>query len=262
MFFLSPILSLFSVDFYKKKTRQSLKNGIAYLFYLTALLTVFLAFRLTPLIHSELKLFSGWLYDNLPALTMSSEGLSAEGEQPKELTYDKWNMKMTVDTTKDIQAVSEMKDSNVWIGKTKIYIKGNENQVRIFDLLSNPEIKKMQPTPVSKERITDILERLRKLTLPVVVTAGFFIILIWKFFAALFYSLIARLINNFRKVKLGYSAILNVSFFLLTPVAVLQVVGLGLVPKLKLLASTPVVLIVVVLYTILAILLTQEETHS
>lgn len=79
--------------------------------------------------------------------------------------------------------------------------------------------------------------------------------------ASLFYSLIALLLNLFRKEKLGYGSLLVLSMFALTPVAILQIAGF-FVPKLMMILSFPVAIVLTTLFLALGILATQAPSED
>lgn len=229
-FFLAPVLSFFSVRLYREALRSGVGRGILYLLYLTVLfclLTLFLCrMLLLPLAGS----FMDWLVSVTPEMTLTQTGLKVSAQEPYLVKHDVLGPLYLVDTTKDLAALE--RDSSkalILIGKEHIVIQNPyRSEKRVFDLKQAMEQVKQnnRPVTITKRVMQELNRRFQGMLIPfiLVLLAPFFFI--WKLLAVLFYSLIALLLNLFRKEKLNYKSLFSLACYAITPVTVVQATNL------------------------------------
>lgn len=266
-FLFAPILSLFSPRFYRELLRGSLWKGFLYLLYLGAICAAIfisaIALRWLP----EADEFIDWLSHNLPTVTIDREGISSSVKQPYELKHSRLGLILVLDTRKDAFESNEIKNAFLYVSKTKVYANNPmKNETRVFDLSAaareaaeKAKAKGMPSSDLEPQTFTGTM--LRNLYLkvkPVVLTVFFFgvalFVFAWKLSAALIYSLIALVLNQFREEKYSYPALLNVSMFALTAVTLLQFSSL-VVTQLHLSPPLWLALCMTTLYLSLAVLI-------
>lgn len=254
----APFFSLFSVSFYRRVVRSNLGHGILYLFYLALLATLFslviFCVRALPIADQ----FVEWARGELPPITFDKGGVSLPVKMPFTLVHPEFGPLVTFDTTKTEITLEAMGEVPAFVTSQKLYMKQRENEVRVYDLTQNEKVR-TEPLVVDSETIRNFYGAAKVWVLAFGMVFFFIFFLIWKLLAAVFYSWIGLLINFARHPKLSYGAILNASFFTLTPWTLVQLLGFVLAPV----ASIPFPLLgslfVTSVYLFLAVKLTQEE---
>jgi hypothetical protein len=131
-----------------------------------------------------------------------------------------------IDTTKSSEELMASESpAMVLIGKEKIIVQNKQrNETRVFDLKEMATQNKNTNTPIqlTKKVMRQITARLVGLIIPIAVILVSPLYFIWKSIAALFYFLIALLLNLFRKEKLKIGSLFLFACYAITPVAVIQ----------------------------------------
>jgi len=223
-FFLGPLLSLFSLKFYRRL--HTLPKGLgflypAYLSFWVALLALIM-FRLQfqPLAED----FVGWLSQNLPTLKVTQEGIVMDLQAPRLLTHPQWGPLFYLDPLNDLPKMEDLDKALFVVTKTSIaYQDPGSGERRIRQLPKGKQRANWRDATITGET----LSRFWRASKPFVSSIFFVILFVgiyfWKLAAGFFYSLLGLIINLFRMERLSYGAVLHVSFFALTPVTLLQV---------------------------------------
>lgn len=259
-FIFSPILSLFSRRFYGEMSRASLGKGVLYLLYLAVLVSIIclVAFSFTML--PQINQGAQWVRENMPPLDFTREGVQSSVKQPFALIHPEWGTLLMLDTNRETVTDEEMKQTIFYITKTKLYVwDRTKNEHRIVDARPQPgEVaQKWQDFHLDGEVVWHFYAAMRPFAAPLIFVVAFLVFFAWKIAAAFFYSIPALLINLFRKQKLAYEKLLNLCFFTLTPVMLLQLIK-TLFPGFVFPVNFWVSLIVTCGYLAFAILATQE----
>ena len=230
-FLLAPLMTLFSKRLYRKALHSGVGRGFGYLLYLTVLFCV-LTFvlcqlRLLPLTSQ----FIDWLVQVTPEMTLTQTGLNVDVAQPYLVEHPAIGPLYLIDTTKSASdLLADQSPAVILIGKNAVVARQPQrNQVRVFNLDQAMEQVRQanRPLQITKQVMNQLSKRLLGMLVPIVLVFLAPLFFIWKLLAALFYSLLALLLNLFRKEKLRYSALFNVACYAITPVTVIQAVGIS-----------------------------------
>ncbi len=269
-FFFSPLLSLFSRNFYRRMARAGLGRGFSYLVYLAVLMTAVAGTTLAVRVLPEMDRFAVWLKGEMPLLIWKpAEGLSMKDKTTFSLVHPQYGPLARLDMTKTEIKVEDMGENSIFVTAKKIYIKQpGRNELRIYDLMQART--KAQPGnaagasafEIKPEDILKTYRQFRPWIVAIFCAILLGVFLVWKLLAALFYSWIGLLINFTCKEKLDYSHLLTLAFFVLTPAALIQLLQ-WVIPRL---AAIPFGLAgslsVTTLYLLFAIKSTQPTESS
>ncbi len=231
MFFISPLLALFSRDFYRRMARAGLGVGFGYWFYLGTLLALITGATLTVRALPEMDRFLIWLKREMPVLVWHPEGLSIKDKTAFSLVHPKYGPLAKFDMTKTDVTAEGMGEFGIFVTSQKIYLKQPGSRgLRIYDLIkaraerqgragaaNQPSSFEIQP-----DQIVTGYRQFKPWLITVFCGILWGAFLLWKLLAALFYSWIGLLVNMGRRDKLDYSHILTLTFFAMTPAIVIQ----------------------------------------
>ncbi len=260
----APFYSLFSLRFYRWVIASPLYRGFLYLLFTGVVVTfcVLLAFASQAL--PRIDEFAAWLVEEMPEITWTPQGITTQPAGPKTLVHPVLGPLVTFDTGASDVNEQTMGDVRVFVTATKLYLREEPRALRVYDLVSGGVEKRAGAGPVTLTRET--AEKFYRMAKPwamtVIVIFVFSFFYLWKVLAALFYSLIGLLINLARRERLRYAQILNVSFFALTPMVLLQLLSMT-VPFLRTAQLGPLVsLVVTSVYLFIAVKLTEEKSAT
>jgi len=259
---LAPIYSFFNISFYRRVIQSSLGKGFLLFLYLSILFSLLIVFAFAKQGRPVMDQFVNWFTDNLPQLTLTKQGIVAQVEQPFEMKNPMYGSVLIINTSTD--SLDKIPDTTFYLTKTKlVYRDAQKGQYRVFNL--SPETDeskaKWQDLVITGPLLNGWYKKLIPFAFLVIFIFVIPFVFIWKLIAALFYSLIALLINFFRKERLKYSKLLLCSMFAMTPVAVLQLFSI-FIPRISMVLNFWVALVLTSLYLALAILLTQEKKED
>lgn len=261
---LAPIYSFFSVSFYRRVIQSSIGKGFLYLLYLSTIYGVILLslfiIRLKPMADD----FVNWFASNLPQLTLTKNGVTASIQQPFTMKSPLYGTILVIDTTKEKADGTAPTHTLIYLTKTQLVFQNEaKSETRILNLLPKEDQAKAKwkDFSVTGAIVQMIYHKILPIVYPFILVLSLSVFFIWKIMASLFYSLIALLLNLFRKEKLGYGSLLVLSMFALTPVAILQIAGF-FVPKLMMILSFPVAIVLTTLFLALGILATQAPSED
>ncbi len=261
--FLAPFFAFFNLSFYKRIIRLSLGKGFLYLLYLSAVYALLIMAYVGADMLPKANEFTDWFAGNLPQVTLTKEGVVTDAPQPFELVHPKYGKILAMDTTRE-SLDNPPPGFYVYITKTKALARqSGRAESRVYELVPQTAEAKAQwkDVVITGELIKTLYKKFLPYVYPLTFGVVFFVVILWKILAGLFYSLVALLLNNFRREKLPYAALLNCSFFALTPVAVLQAVGIY-VPRVAAPLNFLAALVLTSIYLVIAILATQEKPDS
>ena len=231
-FLLSPVLTFFSARLYRQVIRSGIGHGFGYLAYLTGLFCLLVFFLAQFLLMPLTRDFIGWLVQVTPEMTLTQSGLKVSVSEPYLVKHPAFNTSLyVIDTTKNLDELMADK-SQAFLVVGKEYIIGRSpysNQPpRVIDLKKAMEQVKQvnRPIQITKPIMHQITQRFLGMVIPFLLAllAPFFFI--WKLLTALFYSLIALLLNFFRKEKFQYSSLFTLACYAITPVTLIQAMSL------------------------------------
>ncbi len=258
---LAPVYSFFSTSFYRRVIRYSVGKGFLYLAFLSLIYSLLILFFFWTPFKPNIDKFVNWFAANLPQLTLTKEGVLTSVTQPFQLKSPVYGSVLVIDTTKDtLEGMPS--ETLIYMTKTKLVFKNqNRNELRVFELVpSTEEAKaKWKDFVLTGPFLEGWYKKLVPVVIPAILIVVFWMFFVWKILASLFYSLIALLINLFRREKLGYGHLLTLSMFALTPVAVLQIFSL-FIPRMGIALNFFTAVILTSLYLALGILATQEKS--
>ena len=253
--FLAPLFSLFSLRFYRQAVLSSLSKGLAYLAYLSFLAALAFALLFHVYGKPEFREMNQWLQGNLPPLAYSPEGLTMNAGSPRTIVNPKYGLTITFDMTKDNISAEEAGNAMIFVTKKNLYVVAPKGQMRVYPLARPGRQGNLVSVNETLKKVGEVFDRWIAF---LIFAASFPLFFIWKLLAAIFYSLPGLLINRMRREKLAYSAVLNVSFFALTPVFLIQLLDIAF-PSLPLSLGLAGALFLTTIYLFLGIKLTEEK---
>ena len=261
-FLLSPILALFSLKFYRQAQTAPVSRGFLYLGYLSFLLALYgmILFRIQWM--PAANEFVDWLKQNLPEMTLTRQGLEMKIAEPRLLTHSRWGALIYLDPVKDSPDSADLEKAVVVITRTKVgYRDPSTEELRIQNIVQQSNAANWRDVSFTQETIGRLWRKLSPWLAAIFFLTSFVGFYLWKLIAALLYSLIGMLLNLFRKTKLRYGSILNVCFFALTPLALLQAL-VWLFPNFPLPVNLLTSLTLTTLYLAFAILASQDRASQ
>lgn len=255
-------MALFSLKFYRQIQTAPVSRGFLYLGYLSFLLALYgmILFRIQWM--PAANEFVGWLKQNLPEMTLTRQGLEMKIAEPRLLTHSRWGALIYLDPVKDSPDPADLEKAAVVITRTKIgYRDPSTEELRIQNIVRQGNAANWRDATFTQETITQLWRRLSPWLAAIFFLTSFVGLYLWKLTAALLYSLIGILLNLFRKAKLRYASILNVSFYALTPLALLQAL-VWLFPNFPLPVNLLTSLALTALYLAFAILAAQDRASQ
>lgn len=258
MFFLSPVLTLVSPTFWKGLREKGIGTGTLYILYLTVIITVAAGVFLYRIPTRDVVGFVSPFSKMLPEkVSWTGDRLEVNDNRPFELKFGNSVFGM-IDTSVEDISPDRLNGYFVYITSSYAYLKDDKGVYRMIPLASNDTksgISKIdiivqntgEPLPalsiktVSEEEARSLsftpkdtealIAKMWKYLLAFFLAAAFFFIFVWKFFAALFYSLIAMVANAMFKKGASYGNLFCAGAHAMTPLVILQFAGL-LYPRL------------------------------
>ena len=222
---LGPVLSLYSVAFYRRVARQRLGRGLAYLVYLSSLYSAAIAIALLAFWLPAADRFVDWLAPNLPELKLTDHGAVMDAPQPFMLTHPVLGTLLVIDTRRETPSADDLREVPVFVTRTQVVVsEGRAGQRRVYDLVpQTPEARaRWDGMVVSGASVRSMYGRLRLLAAPLAFVACLVFFFVWKLLAALAYSVLGLVLNLLRRERLPYASILTLACFAMTAVIVLQ----------------------------------------
>ena len=231
-FLLSPVMSFFSIRLYREALHSGLKRGFGYLVYLTILFCLLVFFLCRFLLLPVVSDFADWLIQVTPEMTLTQSGLNTAVHQPYLVRHPALGPLYLIDTTKSSEElIADQSKAIILIGKEKVVVRNlRRSETRVFDLQRAMTQAKdtSRPIQITKRFMRELNRRIETLIIPIVLLFLAPIFFIWKLFIALFYFLIALLLNLFRKEKFRAPSLFTLSCYAISPVTLIQVVHISI----------------------------------
>ena len=261
-FFLAPLWSFFNLNFYRRILARSAAWGFLYLAYLSFLLSVSMVFLVRLQFLPPAHEFVGWLAGSLPKMVLTRQGIQMDLNEPALLSHPQWGPVLYLDPAKDFPDSSDLEKAVLVLTRTKVaYRDPVGGDYRIQDLVQKRTSARAQDLVVTGDWIREIWRRVVPWLTPISLAAFFVATYLWKLNAAFAYSLVGLIFNLFRKERLPYRSLLNVSFCVLTPAALLQTLAWHF-PAWPIPVNLLMGLLVTSIYLALAVLATQPRPSS
>ena len=257
-FFLAPLLSLFSLKFYRRVILKSVSFGFSYLGYLSAIFALSSLVMFAAISIPVADELAKWFASNLPEMTFTRQGVQMGINQPVLLSHPRWGPILYLDPANDSPQPQDMNQALLVIARTQVaYQNPSGGGYRLQKITPPPNQKEWHDLRINNGILNMFWTRVRPFLYPLSFVVAFLAAFFWKLAAGLFYSLIGLILNRFRNQKLNYGAILNLSILALTPVALLQIAGFT--TPLHVPTNFGVTLVVTTLYLTLGILGTRDR---
>lgn len=256
-FLLAPVLALFSLKFYRRLLSLPQSLGFLYLVYLSLILalagSLMIRFQILPGTNE----FIGWLKGTFPEMVVTREGLKMSSQTPQLLTHPKLGPVVYFSPQSEFPQTQDMGKAALVVTRTHIaYRDPRRNQYRIQSIVPQVPTARWRDVRLNGQIIEEFWRKMRPFVAPIAFLVFFVIVYIWKLVAGLLYSLVGLLINLFRKERLPYRFILNLAFFALTPITLVQAFS-WILPKMAIRINNLVALAITAAYLAFAILATQ-----
>ncbi len=228
--FLAPLYSLFSLGFYRGIIRSRLRSGFLYLVYLSVIATLLMSVWLVRRGIPQMNSFLEWAKSQMPTLTWTPEGLVMNAASPQTMVHPELGPLVIFDMNRTDVDLGTMQNVVMFVTSKKIFVRQGLNQIKAYDLTrisaKGGQGEAAGAVPINGETLQKFYDSVRPWFVVLGILFFFIFFLVWKFLAALLYSWVGLLINFLRRPRLNYSAILNVSFFALTAVTLIQLLQL------------------------------------
>ncbi len=215
-FFIAPITSLFKIDVYKKAANSNAGSGMLYLLYLTFLSTVIIFILTSVVIMPKTDAFMDWFEKEMPPLTWTPNGVMTDAVGRYTMIHPDFGPVITVDTLKTEVSPQEMGDSLVFVTGKRIFVKESGNLLRDYDITrQNMQINRKAPKQVklNGELVKSFYDKMKGSILFITIITVFLILFIVNISAALLYSVLGLIFNQFKGHKFSYAPIFNISCF-------------------------------------------------
>lgn len=258
-FLLAPFLSLFSRKFYQRLLALPQALGFLYLAYLSLFFSLWalVMFRIYSLPTADELI--DWLGKSLPDMVFTQEGIQMEIKEPLLLDHPRWGPLLYLDPTSESPKMEDLEKAFLVIARTKLaYRDPNTGESRILSLTAKGTQRRWRNATVTGNALLRFWKVARPFVASIFFVAVFFVFYLWKLLAGFLYSLVGLIFNYFRTERLRYPSLLNLTFFALTPVALLQLVAWSFTTwhiPLNFLTA----LLLTSLYLAFAVLFTQES---
>ncbi len=235
-YIISPVLTFFSKRLYQQVMRSDWQRGFFYLFYLTGLFALFIFFLSQLILLPFVDSLSGWLIRSIPVMTLTSSGLKTDAKQPVVIEYVGFGPICVINTNKNVEdIVREGPWAPILVGQTKILISQSaktfdKHTSQIIDLgeMMRKLAEEKRSVTISKQVMTEIARKMKSLLFPIGILIFSLVFLVWELLSALFYSVIALILNRFRKEKLRYSNLFSLACYAITPITLIQIVKISI----------------------------------
>ena len=219
---LDPLNAITSVNFYKKVAGQGVGRTFLYLAYLGLIYSIFstLWFKMhfLPLQQEAFQ----WLETNVPSITYSNGRLTTPTNERVTVRHPRLNwVAFTIDTSRtELVAPQMLRDNKVfaYVTANAVYIMQPGGKVEVFDLSKEPSAK---PAVIDAKLWRQIDQAVTWVEYPLVLVVCLTTFFFWKIFAALFFSLIASMVNGLAAAGLAYKPLFNISVYAQTLVLAL-----------------------------------------
>ncbi len=216
-FLADPISSLFSRDFYRKASRWSVLRGLAYLCYLSLLLTLLFVWLLKTVAVPEMDQFVGWLKKEMPVLVWSEGKLALKEGTVRELKHPVYGPLIKFDMTHSDFTELELGEYTIGITPEKAFVHQGGGRLKEFAWKPRPGEEK-QTFEITQDTIGAAYHQMKSRLTVFFIFLLWGAVILWNVIAALFYSWVSLMINWTRRgEKLHYSHLLNISICALTP---------------------------------------------
>ncbi|MBN1688713.1 MAG: DUF1189 family protein [Candidatus Omnitrophica bacterium] len=223
----APFYSFFSIPFYREVIMMPLRKGFLYLLYLAGIATAVFAVYVSLILVPRVNNFIGWMQQEMPPLFWNGESLTMSTQEAYTMFHPELGLVAVIDTNQKDITLAQMGDAPVFVTSEKVYIKREGGGLNLYPLADF--FNQGPDTRMEVQFDGNFIDQFYRSWKPWAIFSALVFYLpfffIWKIVAALFYSLFGLLVNQFRKNKLPYSAVLNVTIFALTPMILIQLLG-------------------------------------
>jgi len=228
---LDPLLSLTDFRFYRGLSRKSVAATVGYLAYLglffALLYTLMFFVRYGPKIDESIE----WAASNIPAMTLSQGKLSSPLTEPRRIQYPDYpQLAFMIDTNRTAPVSPyEMRASTVaaYITQNAVNYFAADGRLTVSDL---SVVQPAEPLVIDATFYRRVGGVLKKAQYPVAFLLAWLLFMVSTHLAALFYSLVALLMNSFLGSGLRYGELYRTAVYAQTPAVALQAIALFL-PK-------------------------------
>lgn len=211
--------------FYKEIFPQSFGKTLRYLLVLALFVTLVLGVRYGIFLNKASKQGLQWIQENVPYIEITDGVVSADVEQPY-IIEDK-DFVAIIDTTGETNEIDSRYETGVLLVKNKLIFKQSDVRTQEFDLSKIESFQLDENT----------LKKWRKLFVTIVIPFMIVMVVVQFIIVKIIQVLIAGLAVLVFKPQLKYNNILNVCMYALTPVTLLALIVMLIIPRPLLLFS-------------------------
>lgn len=256
-----PILSLFSLKSYRKlQTARAPFIFIypAYLTFLFAIATmIVLCTQFLPLADE----FMDWLGKNLPAMTLTADGIQMSHREPVLLIHPDWGPVLYLDPNNDFPREEDAGKALVLLARRKIAFYDPVTREMRMQTIPGSNTRSNQSYRITGAGVIVFWKKIRASFLAASFLLFWAAIYILKLLGAFSYSALGLLINYFRPDPLPYRAVMSTTLAAMTPFTLVQILA-GPFETLRLVSILPVSIILTGFYLCFALFATREPRVS
>ena len=228
---LDPLLSLTDFQFYRGLSRKSIAATVGYLAYLGVLFallyTLMFFVRYGPKIDESIE----WAASSIPSMTFAQGKLASALTEPRRIQHPEYPQLTFIIDTNRTTPVSpyEMRSSTVvaYITQNAVHYFAADGRLTVSDLSI---VRNSEPLTIDANFYRNIGSVLKKAEYPVAFILAWLIFVVSTHLGALFYSVVALLMNAFLGSGLRYPELYRTAVYAQTPAIALQAIALFL-PK-------------------------------
>lgn len=202
-----------------------------------------------------------WISQSLPEMTFTPQRIRMNIPSPQLLSHPRWGPLVHLNPQSESPELS--REAYVILTRSSMAVfNPATEEYRIQSLIPRRNAERQwRDLEIPREKVLRFWRRLRPWIAVFFFIIVFIVVYLWKILAKLYYSFIGLILNVFRKERLSYSSLLQLSFFVLSPVYLLQIITWSF-PAAKIPLNFWTALLATTLYLGLTVLGTQEKGIS
>ena len=227
-FLAAPLLSLFSLKFYRGVLAWNVRKGLAYLAYMSLLFALVLSWLVKTVVVPQGDQFVDWLKGNMPVLIWNGEILAMKEGTAKEMVHPKYGPLIKFDMTRTEFTDQVLGEFSLGVTPAKAFVRQGSEILKEYNWARSPDQKK-GTVEITPELLGKVYVQLKARISRVMIFVLWISVIFWNLVGALFYSWLGLLINWTRRGdKLLYSQLFNIAICAMTPVLVIDSLQLAI----------------------------------
>jgi len=217
--------SIASTQAYRRFAAEKTSRTVLYLFFISLLFTIggsiAMQMRIGPVVDETFA----WLGSEVPTLTFSAGKVTSDEDAPKRLVHpEAKEVAVMIDTTRTEPVTPQMmKDAKVlaYLTNNALYIEQQQGKVEVYDL---SKAGAERPVLVDAKFFREAAGALKKVVYPLAILTVFILAAAWMAFAALFYALVAMLLQSISGGTLTFGPLYQIAVHAQTTALLVRII--------------------------------------